>query len=95
MARLSEHPNIPGVKDGTGNIAQLAETRRMCGDDFLIFTGNAPTFLAALFVGINGGMMPITNIFPDKWIQLMKFFRNGEMEQARRLESPLLPLTKT
>jgi dihydrodipicolinate synthase/N-acetylneuraminate lyase len=95
MARLSEHPNIPGVKDGTGNIAQLAEIRRMCGDDFLIFTGNAPTFLAALFVGINGGMMPIANIFPDKWVQLMTSFRNGEMEQARRLESLLLPMTKT
>jgi 4-hydroxy-2-oxoglutarate aldolase len=95
MGRLSEHPNIPGVKDGTGNIAQLAELRRVGGDEFLIFTGNAPTFLAALFVGINGGMMPIANIFPDKWVELMKSFRTGNLEDARRIESVLLPMTKT
>jgi len=95
IARLAEHSNIPGVKDGTGNIAQLAELRRVGGDEFLIYTGNAPTFLAALFVGVNGGMMPITNIFPDQWVQLMKSFRNGNIEDARRLESVLLPMTKS
>jgi len=95
IARLAEHSNIPGVKDGTGNIAQLAELRRIGGDEFFIYTGNAPTFLAALFVGVNGGMMPITNIFPDQWVQLMKSFRNGDIEDARRLEAVLLPMTKS
>jgi 4-hydroxy-2-oxoglutarate aldolase len=94
IGRLAEHPNIPGVKDGTGNIAQLAELRSACGPDFLIFTGNAPTFLAALFVGISGGMMPITNLFPDMWVNLLESFRSGDLERAKRLESILLPMTR-
>ena len=94
VGKLSEHPNVVGVKDGTGNVAQLAEFRRLGGPDFLIFTGNAPTFLPALFVGISGGMMPIANIHPDLWVQMLKAFRNGDFEKARRLESILLPMTK-
>ena len=94
IGRLAEHPNIAGVKDGTGNIAQLAELRRLGGPEFPVFTGNAPTFLAGLFVGVSGGMMPITNIFPDAWVKLMEAFRREDMEEARRLESILLPMTK-
>jgi len=93
IGRLAEHPNVPGVKDGTGNIAQLAEFRRVGGSDFIIFTGNAPTFLAALFVGINGGMMPITNCFPEQWMKLIVLFRNNRLEEARKLETMLLNMT--
>ncbi len=95
VGRLAQHPNVLGIKDGTGNVAQLAEFRRLAEPEFLIFTGNAPTFLPALFVGISGGMMPITNIHPDMWVQILKDFRNGNLEEARRLESILLPMTKT
>ncbi|NNK95224.1 MAG: dihydrodipicolinate synthase family protein [Desulfobacterales bacterium] len=93
IGRIAEHPNIPGVKDGTGNIAQLADFRRVGGADFIIFTGNAPSFLAALFVGINGGMMPITNCFPEQWMKLIDLFRNNHLEEARTLETLLLKMT--
>lgn len=93
IGTLAEHPNISGVKDGTGNIAQLAEFRRVCGPDFIVFTGNAPTFLAALFVGINGGMMPIANCFPEQWMKLMDLFRSNRLEEARQLETMLLNMT--
>ena len=93
IGKLAEHPNIPGVKDGTGNIAQLAELRRVCGPEFLVFTGNAPTLLPALFVGITGGMMPIANLFPDQWVELVQAYGLGRIETAKRLESILLPLT--
>lgn len=95
IAELSRHPNICGVKDGTGNIAQLAEFIRLGAPDFLTITGNAPTFLPALFAGISGGMMPITNLFPDAWIRMMACFHENDLAGARRLEAVLGPLTKT
>jgi len=95
IGRLSKHPNIAGVKDGTGNVVQLAEFRRLGGPDFLIFSGNAPSFLAALFVGISGGMMPIANLYPDLWVDLLAFYRKGEVENARSIQAKLLPMTKT
>ncbi|MBW2309024.1 MAG: dihydrodipicolinate synthase family protein [Deltaproteobacteria bacterium] len=95
IGRLSRHPNVVGVKDGTGNVVQLAGFRRLGGPDFLIFSGNAPSFLAALFVGISGGMMPITNLYPDLWVDLLEHYRTGALEDARRLEARLLPMTAT
>lgn len=95
IGRLSQHPNVAGVKDGTGNVVQLAEFRRLGGPDFLIFSGNAPSFLAALFIGISGGMMPIANLYPDLWVDLLEHYRKGALEDARRLEALLLPMTKT
>jgi len=80
IGKLSGHPNICGVKDGTGNMAQLAAFRRLGGEDFFIFTGNAPTFLAGLFVGVSSGMMPIS-------------FDRGDIAEAKRLEAILLPMT--
>jgi 4-hydroxy-2-oxoglutarate aldolase len=94
IGKLSDHSNICGVKDGTGNMAQLAEFRRLGGEDFLIFTGNAPTFLAALFVGVSGGMMPISNIHPDLWVGMMESYYKGDVEEAKRMEALLLPMTK-
>ncbi len=93
IGKLSSHPNICGVKDGTGNMAQLAAFRRLGGEDFLIFTGNAPTFLAALFVGVSGGMMPISNIHPDLWIGMMESYHKGNVDEAKRMEAILLPMT--
>ena len=95
IGRLSRHPNIAGVKDGTGNVVQLADFRRLGGPDFLVFSGNAPSFLAALFVGISGGMMPIANCYPDLWVDLLECYRKGEVEEARRLDARLLPMTRT
>ncbi len=40
IARLSKHPNIKGVKEASGNIAQVAEIARLVPNDFYIYSGN-------------------------------------------------------
>ena len=37
---LSAHPNINGGKEASGNIAEYALTRSMCGDDLAFWSGN-------------------------------------------------------
>ena len=37
---LSQHPNINGVKEASGNFSLLSHTRALCGDDFHIWSGN-------------------------------------------------------
>lgn len=94
IAKLSRHPNICGVKDGTGNIDQLAEYIRLGVPDFMTITGNAPTFLAALFTGISSGMMPITNVYPDAWVRILTCFHENDLAGARRLDAVLAPMVK-
>ncbi|MBA2734828.1 MAG: dihydrodipicolinate synthase family protein, partial [Acidobacteria bacterium] len=40
IARLSEHENIIGIKDSSGDILNLAETVRLVPEDFVVLTGN-------------------------------------------------------
>ena len=58
VARLSEHPNIVGVKDSSGNIGQLSEIVHLSQKGFAVFTGSAPVFFPAKAVtamyGIGG-----------------------------------------
>ena len=37
---LSQHPNINGVKEASGNFSLLSHTRALCGPDFHIWSGN-------------------------------------------------------
>ena len=40
---LSKHPNINGVKEASGNIAEYALTRSMCGDELASGPATTPT----------------------------------------------------
>ena len=37
---LSQHPNINGIKEASGDIALAAKIRSLCGDDLYIWSGN-------------------------------------------------------
>src|SRR5512145_539948 len=51
VARLAEHPNIIGVKESGGDVAQLGEFVSRTPKDFRVLGGSATTFFAALSVG--------------------------------------------
>ena len=54
-AELAQHENIVGMKDSSGDVAALTETMYRVPADFQVLTGSAPTFLAALALGAQGG----------------------------------------
>ena len=47
VARLSEHPNIIGVKDSSNDIAGFQQTVDLCPAEFAVMTGNGTVFLDA------------------------------------------------
>jgi dihydrodipicolinate synthase/N-acetylneuraminate lyase len=54
VARLSEHPNIIGVKDSSNDVAGFRRTVELCPDDFAVMTGNGTVLLDALRAGATG-----------------------------------------
>jgi len=61
VAKLSEHSNIIGIKDSSGNIGQLSEIIYLSEKGFAVFTGSAPVFFPALCVGAVGGILAVAN----------------------------------
>ncbi len=90
VARLSNHPNIAGIKDTAGDIVQLAEIIRDAKQPFSIFAGNAGFLLPALTLGANGATVALANILPEDCCRLMTLVQDGKWEEARRLQLNLL-----
>ncbi|WP_018111583.1 dihydrodipicolinate synthase family protein [Thermus igniterrae] len=88
---LAEHPNILGIKDSSGDLHRLAFYQaRLKG--FRVFTGHAPTFLGALALRAEGGILAAANLAPRAYRALLEHFRAGRMAEAMELQKRLFPL---
>jgi 4-hydroxy-2-oxoglutarate aldolase len=94
VAKLSEHPNIVGIKDSSGNIDQLTEIIRLSKKGFATFVGSAPVFLPALCVGAVGGILAVANVLPNECVKIQSFFEKGRFDDARDLQVRLIPIAK-
>jgi 4-hydroxy-2-oxoglutarate aldolase len=94
VAKLSEHPNIVGIKDSSGNIGQLSEIIHLSQKGFAVFVGSAPVFFPALCVGAVGGILAVANVVPQEWVRIQNLFNQAKMNEAKALQSQLTPLAK-
>ncbi|MGB9627675.1 MAG: dihydrodipicolinate synthase family protein [Thermodesulfobacteriota bacterium] len=94
VAKLSEHPNIIGIKDSSGNIDQLSEIIHLSKKGFSAFVGSAPVFFPALCVGAKGGILAVANVVPEDCVKIYTLFKKKKLDEARVLQNRLTPLAK-
>lgn len=94
VAKLSDHSNIIGIKDSSGNIGQLSEIIHLSKKGFAVFVGSAPVFFPALCVGAAGGILAVANAVPQECVRIRNLFSKGKMNEARVLQNELSPLAK-
>jgi 4-hydroxy-2-oxoglutarate aldolase len=94
VAKLSEHSNILGIKDSSGNIGQLSEIINLSQKGFAVFVGSAPVFYPALCIGAVGGILAVANVVPQECVQIQNLFDKGKINEARLLQSRLTHLAK-
>lgn len=82
VAKLSEHPNIVGIKESSGNIAKVLELLRDVKPGFSVSVGAANTFLASLDLGVAGGIFAFANCAPYSLITIWEAFRQRDHEAA-------------
>jgi len=92
VARLSEHPNIIGVKDSSNDIVGFRQTVDLCPAEFAVMTGNGTVFLDALEAGATNAILAVGCVAPELCVEIFRLFRAGELEHARRLQDKLTPL---
>jgi 4-hydroxy-2-oxoglutarate aldolase len=92
VARLSEHPNIIGVKDSSNDVAGFSETVRVCPSEFAVMTGNGTVLLEALRAGAAGAILAVGCVVPESCVQILRAFKAGDLERASMLQSKLTPL---
>ena len=92
LARLAEHPNIAGTKEATGQVRRSSEIVQMCGEDFIILSGNDDDTFPILAVGGKGVISVVANVAPADVAGMCNAFKAGDIELARKLHYKTLPL---
>jgi 4-hydroxy-2-oxoglutarate aldolase len=92
VARLSEHPNIIGVKDSSNDIAGFSNTVNLCPREFAVMTGNGTVLLDALRAGATGAILAVGCAVPEVCAEIFRAFHAGEAERAEMLQAKLTPL---
>ncbi|MFC2035421.1 dihydrodipicolinate synthase family protein [Chloroflexota bacterium] len=94
VARLSQHSNILGIKDSSGNIGQLSRIINLSRKEFMVFVGSDKVFFPALCIGAVGGILAAANVVPGKCTAIWNLFNKGKIDEARTLQARLTLLTQ-
>jgi len=92
MSQLSKLKNIVGVKDATGDVGRVSDTRAACGDSFVQLCGNDDIALGFNAHGGKGCISVIANIAPKLSAEFQSAMNDGDYNTALTLQDKLLPL---
>jgi 4-hydroxy-tetrahydrodipicolinate synthase len=92
LARLSELPNIVGVKDATGDMSRASEQRLMCGPDWVMLSGDDPTALGYMAHGGHGCISVSANVAPDLCAAFYNAALSGDWKTALYWQDRLVRL---
>ena len=90
--RLSQIPNIAGVKEASSDIRKLARIRSQCPDHFTVWCGNDDLAVAAMALGAKGLISVVSNIEPEITDSMIGAALDGDFDTATALQLSLLPL---
>ena len=95
FARLvKEHSNIVGVKEASGNIAQMMDVLNELPKNFTVLSGDDNMTLPLMALGGKGVISVASNIIPREMHDLTEHALKGNFEKARKMHFKLLPLFK-
>lgn len=86
IQKLAEIPNVQAVKEASGDISQITEIARTCGDKLDVYSGNDDQTLPILSVGGKGIISVSANIIPKDMHDLVSAFMDGNVDKARKIQ---------
>ena len=89
LVRLAELPNIVGVKDSSGNLAQSLELLRLRPKGFVVLTGDDPSLYTMLAHGGDGGILASSHVRTEQFVAVYERMRANDHQGARAIWSPL------
>jgi 4-hydroxy-2-oxoglutarate aldolase len=94
VSKLAAHSNVIGVKESSGDIAQIAEFVKGSRAGFNVLAGSSTTFYSALGVGAVGGVLALSCVLPDACVRVFELTRAGKHAEASALQMRLMPMAK-
>jgi 4-hydroxy-tetrahydrodipicolinate synthase len=92
VARLAEIKHIVAIKEATGDMKQVSEVIRLCGDRIAVLSGDDFTTLPLLALGGRGVISVSANVAPRLVSDMCAFWEAGGFDEARAIHFRLEPL---
>ncbi len=92
--QLSEHPNIQGIKEASGDFQQVMNIIEHKPADFQLVSGDDDLTLPLLSVGMEGVISVSANAYPATMAKMVRVARQGDFQTARNLHYQLLPVMR-
>ncbi|MEW6108609.1 MAG: 4-hydroxy-tetrahydrodipicolinate synthase [Nitrospirota bacterium] len=92
VARLAEIRNIVAIKEATGDMKQVSEVMRLCGDRITVLSGDDFTTLPLMALGGKGVISVSANVAPKLVSNMCALWENGRYDEAREIHYKLEPL---
>jgi len=94
VERLATHPNIIGMKESGGDMAQVAECITRTPEDFVVYAGSAASYFHALCAGCDGAILAVAGVVPELCVEIWQLVRAGRLDEARAAQRRLAPLAR-
>ena len=90
LLRLAELPNIAGIKEAGGDMAQCAMILRDCPEDFLMVSGDDALAFPQIAIGMQGVISVAANSFPQAFSNMVRAALEGDLKKAKKLNDGLI-----
>ena len=92
IGRLSKIDNIIGVKEATADLTRIETIRSLCGDDFILVSGDDATTKEFILQGGDGVISVTANVAPRAMHELCDLANKGDREAATKIDETLAGL---
>ena len=92
LLSLAEVPNIAGVKDSSGNLAQSLDLLRRRPAGFAVLTGDDANFFTTLAHGGDGGILASAHVGTGRFLDVLRRMAANDHIGARAVWRELEPL---
>ena len=89
---LSKIENIVAIKEASGNISQVAEIAKLCGDNLAIYSGNDDQIIPILSLGGIGVISVLSNVAPKYTHDIVYNYLTGKNDLALKMQLNALEL---
>jgi 4-hydroxy-tetrahydrodipicolinate synthase len=93
IKKLSEHPNIYGIKEASGNIELARQMRQLCGESFILLSGDDASYDDFMAAGGDGVISVASMVIPEAMLRI-KTKEHRDLIDMLFVEANPIPLKK-
>ncbi len=86
VSQLCDHPNIIGIKEASGNMAQVVEIAKYIDEKFDLYSGNDEIIVPLLSVGGKGAISVMANVVPKETRDMVHHYLDGRIDLAANMQ---------